>query len=144
MEKDKILVVLFGIWKRQIIFELKYKKEKTNSDEGLLYAFQNDMYPYLDLNHELINLEELEIFESFFKIQKEFFEKICDEIDKSYVTKNYKTFYYWEDFFKKENIEIDRSDLIVFFDYCFKEKRFNDEFRKVLIDHNHNPDEANY
>lgn len=140
MDEKKLYNFLYEMYKSQKIIEIELKKNKTKNDKGLLFALKNEIYPVLDLKHEIIDKEIINEFENLFVIKKDFIDKVFEQIDNSYLNRDYKTFNYWEDIFGKDK----QSELILVFEYLFIEKSFNNDFKKTLIDHYNNPDDANY
>lgn len=133
MQEEKILKALYFIRNRQIIQSIESDKAKS---QGYLYAIKNDMYPLFEAGGE--DMEEIELYNEFYAIKKDFIEAVIKKVDELYVNKEYKDFYYWEDVFGKEY----RDDLIKIFRYCKLLGKFNDAFWNVLVDHENNPIEA--
>ena len=127
---EKLLKALYYNRKRFIV---QFGKQMNIYPKAYIYAIENDCYPCFHSTDEDSCYEQLYIF------SKSLVEEIFTKVEAAYVNKDYKTFYDWEDVFGGEY----REAMIIIFRYFYLENRFNQEFWHVLIDHEHNPDEAN-
>ena len=128
-------------WKREIINRIEKDDFKSEYYKAFLFAIENDIYPYSISIPEITNEEEIDLYKDFFVIKKSFISDVLTKADGLYAQKKSISFYEYEDEFGKDF----RNDLILIFRCMFLSKKFqNYNFWNILIDHEHNPDEANW
>ena len=128
-------------WKRELSDFIEKDDFKSEYYKAFLFAIKNDIYPYSLSIPEITNEEEIALYDDFFVIKREFITKVLKKAHELYGKPKSITFYEYEDEFGKEH----RSELILIFRCAFLSKKFmNHSFWNTLIDHEHNPDEANW
>lgn len=128
-------------WKREIIDLIEKDNFKSEHYKAFLFAIKNDIYPYSISKPEITNEEEIDLYENFFVIKKDFVSKVLSKADELYTKHRNISFYEYEDLFGRDK----RDDLILIFRCVFLSGKFrNWNFKNILIDHDHNPDEANW
>lgn len=117
------------------------QKGLTDYYQGFLYALDNNIYPFLHVINDESSIDEIDSYNCFYSIKKDFISKVLKTADELYKQHKSISFYNYEDIFGEEK----RNDLIHIFRYARLSKRFmNFNFWNTLIDHKNNPDEANW
>ncbi len=139
MEDNELQYSYFG--RKQRIKDSIKQKGLTDYYQGFLYALDNNIYPFFHKVNDELSIDEIDSFDCFYSIKKDFISKVLETADELYNQHKSISFYNYEDIFGVEN----RNDLIHIFRYARLSKKFmNFNFWNTLIDHKNNPAEANW
>lgn len=119
---------LFEIKKENILNNFK---KGIKEDPALVYALENDCYPFFH--------KEFEEFKDMFDIQFELEKTFYEYIDKLYTEENYKTFYE----IQKKFHDVHKFKLIIMLKYAILTDRFSsNDFKNTLLSPGQYPVEA--